>query len=107
MNLLCDRALTRGHAASAAVIGESLIEAAALDLELEPWERQGSGRLRSLLLGAAFVLLVMVGAAGALWVSRDAVSRTIQQWENLPLPPGGPIRRLPVPIAPIPPPAGQ
>jgi hypothetical protein len=51
------------------------------------------------------VLLVIAGAAAALWVSRDAVGRTIEQWENVPPPPGGPIRRLPVPLAPIPPPA--
>jgi general secretion pathway protein A len=104
VNLLCDRALTRGQAVSAGVIDEALLEAAASDLDFEPSATERPGLLRSMLLVAAFALLVLVGAVGALWMSRDAVSRTIQQWQNVPLPPGGPIRRLPVPIAPIPPP---
>ena len=45
-----------------------------------------------------FALLTLAGAAGALWVYRDAVARTIQQWENVPLPPGGPVPRLPAPL---------
>ena len=106
VNLLCDRALTRGQAVSAGVIDQGLIEAAAADLDFDPVDREGPGLLGSLLMAAVFALLVIVGAAGALWMSRDAVSRTIQQWENVPLPPGGPLRRLPVPLAPIPPPAG-
>ena len=106
VNLLCDRALTRGQAASAGVIDEALIEAAASDLGFGPSATGGPGLLRSLLLVAAFALLVIIGAAGAVWTSRDAVNRTIQQWLNVPFPPGGPVRRLPVPIAPILPPAG-
>ena len=105
VNLLCDRALTRGHAASAGVIDAGLIEAAAADLDLEASDAGGAGVLGSMLIAAAFALLVMVGAAGALWVSRDAVSRMIQQWEDIPLLPGGPVLRLPAPIAPMPPPA--
>ena len=106
VNLLCDRALTRGQAASAAVIDGVLIEEAATDLGLQVAGADRPGVLGAVLLVAGFALLVLAGAAGALWVSRDAVARTIQQWEQMPLPPGGPIRRLPVPLAPIPPPAG-
>jgi hypothetical protein len=51
------------------------------------------------------VLLMLAGAASALWVSRDAVNRVILQWEQTPLPPREPVRSLPVPIAPIPPPS--
>ena len=105
VNLLCDRAMTRGQAASAGVIDGALVEAAAVDLDLDAPERDGPGLLTSFLLVGFFALLVLAGAVGALWVSRAAVSRTIEQWEHIPLPPGGPIRRLPVPIAPIPPPA--
>jgi general secretion pathway protein A len=105
VNLLCDRAMTRGHAASADVIGPELIQAAAVDLDLEAPAGDRPGVLRTVLLAAAFVLLMLAGAAGALWVSRDAVNRAILQWEQLPLPPGGPVRSLPVPIAPIPPPS--
>jgi type II secretory pathway predicted ATPase ExeA len=105
VNLLCDRAMTRGQQSSAAVIDGALIEAAAADLDFDAPASDRPGVLGSLLLVVAFVLLVLAGAAGALWVSRDAVNRAILQWQNIPVAPGGPIRRLPVPIAPIPPPA--
>jgi hypothetical protein len=54
----------------------------------------------------AFVLaaLTLAGAAGALWVFRDAVARTIQQWERVPAPPGEPTGLLPQPLTPSPPP---
>jgi len=106
INLLCDAAMTRGQAASAGVIDAGLIDAAAGDLGLEP-PRQRAGLLSSLLIAAGLLLLMLTGAAAALYVSRDAVSRTIRQWENMPLPPGGPVRRLTVPIATIPPPPGD
>ena len=105
INLLCDRAMTRGHASSAGVIDGALIDAAALDLDIEPPEADRRGSLATVALALAFVLLVLVGAAAALFVSRDAVGRAILQWQNIPNAPGGPVRRLPVPIAPIPPPA--
>jgi type II secretory pathway predicted ATPase ExeA len=105
VNLLCDHAMTRGQQSSAAVIDAALIAAAAADLDLEPPEGRGQVLLASAAFAAVFALLVLAGAAGAAWMSRDALSRTIQQWENVPLPPGGPVRRLMVPIAPIPPPA--
>ncbi len=104
INLLCDRALSRGQQSSAGVIDGALIDASAADLDLGTPAAQGRGFIGSLRLAAAFVLLVLAGAAGAIWVSRDAVSRTILQWEHVPPAPGGPIRLLPVPIAPIPPP---
>lgn len=75
---------------------------AAADLDLQP-PAEGPGLVGRLLIVTVFALLVLVGAAGALWASRDAVNRTILQWEQMPLPPGGPVRRLSVPIAPIPP----
>jgi general secretion pathway protein A len=106
VNLLCDRAMTRGQEASAAVIDPALVDAAAADLDLDAPAGDAPGVWRSLLVIAAFAALVLVGAAGALWVSRDAVNRTIRQWENIPLAPGGPVRRLPLPITPIPPPSG-
>jgi general secretion pathway protein A len=103
VNLLCDRALMRGQQASADVIDAALVDVAAADLDLQP-PAEGTGLLGRLLIVAVFALLVLVGAAGALWTSRDAVNRTILQWEQIPLPPGGPVRHLSVPISPIPPP---
>jgi general secretion pathway protein A len=105
INLLCDRALSHGQQSSAGVIDGALVDAAAADLDLGTPAAEGRGIIGSLRLAAVFVLLVLAGAAGALWVSRDAVSRTILQWQHVPPAPGGPIRLLPAPIAPIPPPA--
>jgi general secretion pathway protein A len=105
VNLLCDRAMTRGHSASADVIGEALIHAAAVDLDLEAPADAGSGMLRIALLAVVFVMLMLAGASGALWLWHDAVSRAIVGWEQAPVPPGEPARSLPAPIAPIPPPA--
>jgi hypothetical protein len=92
----------RGQQASAEGIDRALIAASA-DLHLQP-PAEGPGLLGRLLIVTVFALLVLVGAGGALWASREAVNRTILQWEQMPLPPGGPVRRLSVPIAPIPPP---
>lgn len=106
VNLLCDRAMTRGQQSTAGVIDGALIEAAAADLDLDAPAGDQPGVLASVLLVVAFALLVLAGAAAALWVTHDAVARTMLQWQNIPVPPGGPIRRLPVPLAPIPPPSG-
>ena len=73
------------------MIDRALIDAAAADLDLQT-ARRAAAVLGRLLIVAAFALLVLAGAAGALWVSRDAVNRTILQWEQIPLPPGGPVR---------------
>jgi type II secretory pathway predicted ATPase ExeA len=105
VSLLCDRAMTRGHTSSADVIATELIQAAAVDLDLEAPPADRPGVLRTALLAAVFVLLMLAGAAGALWIFRDAVNRVILQWEQVPLPPGAPARSLPVPMAPIPPPS--
>ena len=105
INLLCDRALSRGQQSSLAVIDGTVIDASADDLDLGTPTAEGRGVIGPVWLAAAFVLLVLVGAAGALWVSRDAVSRTILLWQHVPPAPGGPIPLLPAPIAPIPPPA--
>jgi type II secretory pathway predicted ATPase ExeA len=104
VNLLCDRALSRGYQLSASVIDAPLIEAAAVDFDLGAPVAERSGAVCFFLTAVALLLLMMTGAAGALWVSRDAVTRTIDQWEKVPSPPGGPAWLLPLPLAPIPPP---
>jgi general secretion pathway protein A len=92
VNLLCDRAMARGHEASATVIDVALVDAAAADLDLSKPVAAVSA-LRHVLAGAAFMLLMLIGAAAALWVFRDDVHRAVVQWERLPLAP--PTPRLP------------
>jgi hypothetical protein len=86
----------------------TIFEAPALDVEAgagldEPADRPRVAR--RLVFVAAFALLALAGAGGALWVWRDAVSRTILQWEGVPVPPAAPAAPLPAPIAPVEPPA--
>jgi general secretion pathway protein A len=102
VNLLCERALTRGRNASAAVIDRALVDAAAADLDLDTPAPHRPRVIGKGMLAAVFALLVLAGAAAALWVSRDAVSRTVLQWEQVPPPPAGPERSLPPPLTPIP-----
>lgn len=105
VNLLCDRALSRGFEASASVIDAALVDAAAEDLDLGQNVSEVRGLVRWLLAAVALVALMCAGAGGALWVFRDTVTRTIVQWEGVPVPPSGPLRSLPGPLAPLPAPA--
>jgi type II secretory pathway predicted ATPase ExeA len=105
VNLLSDRALSRGREMSASVIDDELIEAAAEDLELGRAGAEPVGILRALFTVLAFIALILLGAGGALWAFRVEVARTVNQWEGVPPVPGGPIRELPVPLTPLPPPA--
>jgi general secretion pathway protein A len=93
VNLLCDRALARWYDASASVIDVTLVDAAADDLNLAAPVVQASATLRLALAGMA-LLLMLVGAAAALWVFRDDVRRAVAQWERVPAAPGPP--RLPL-----------
>jgi hypothetical protein len=96
------RALTRGHHASAAVIGRAPIDAAAADLaprrRRSSSSRDGKGNARGGVCSAG-----AGRAGGGASASRDAVNRTIQQWEQVPLAPDGPVPSPLPPIAPIPP----
>jgi type II secretory pathway predicted ATPase ExeA len=105
VNLLCDRALSRGHKTSASVIDGALVEAAAGDLDLRQSVAEPRGILRALLTVLVLMAFMLLGAGAALWVFRADVARTIIQWERVPPVPGGPIRRLLVPLPSIPPPA--
>jgi type II secretory pathway predicted ATPase ExeA len=102
VNLLCARALALGAAASASVISTELVEAASTDLDLRESPRDARPVMRTLLTSFAFVLLMAVGAAAALWVFHDAVARTIIQWERLPQV-AEPQRSLPLQLKAIPP----
>jgi type II secretory pathway predicted ATPase ExeA len=90
VNLLCDRAMARGYEASATVIDVAVVDAAAADLDLSAPVVEASPALRLLLAGVACMLLMLVGAATALWVFRDDVHRAIVQWERLPPAPSSP-----------------
>jgi general secretion pathway protein A len=104
VNLLCDRALTRGFESGAGVIDATLVEAAGLDLELvRPAGRYGA--LRAALASAAFLALMLVGAATALFVFHDTAARTITVWERVPQSPAGPLKLVPPSLPPIDPPA--
>lgn len=92
VNLICDRAMARGGEASAAVIDVALVDAAATDLDLSAPVAAASPALRFLLAGLAFILLMLAGAAAALWVFRADVHSAIVQWERLPpVPPAPPL----------------
>ena len=105
VNLLCDRAMSRGYQASAGVIDVPHVNAAAIDLELSVPAVETPRTLRLVVEALAFVLLMLVGAGAALWVFRDDVRRTVLQWERVPPTPSAP--RIPqsvplrVPSAPV------
>jgi hypothetical protein len=101
VNRLCDRALALARQAAAPVIDEELIAAADDDLAPPAGRSQA---ITAVLVAGAFALLVAGGAAGAVWLWRDAVSRTILRWENVPVAPADPVVDMPAPAPSIPPP---
>jgi general secretion pathway protein A len=105
VNLLCDRALRLGAQISASVIGTRLIEDAAEELDLAAPFVERRMVVRRVLITIALIALMLVGAFGASWVFRDDAARVLLQWLNVPAAPGGPVRSLPAPLAPIPVPA--
>ena len=106
VNALCDGALTLGFERSAATVDSALVNAAAARsgalpaIDLEP-----SSIARAALVAVLLLVLALAGGAAATWVFRDAVARTILQWERVPAPPGGPALLKPVPLEAVPPPA--
>ena len=75
VNLVCDRALTRGHETSASVIDDQLIAAAAATLELAPLRSDARRLARMAAMALAFVALMLVGAGAAAWLFRADLSR--------------------------------
>ena len=84
VNLVCDRALTRGHEASASVIDDRLVAAAAADLDLVPLKSDARRIARTLAMGLLFILLMLAGAAAAMWVFRDDLSRAFPGLTSFP-----------------------
>ena len=109
VNLLCDRAMSRGAEASARVIDVSHVNVAATDLDLSTPVVETPQTLRLAVEALAFVLLMLVGAGAALWVFRDDVRRTVAQWEHVPptpspprIPQSVPLRVPSVPVSALP-----
>ena len=108
INLVCDRALTVGHLASASVIDREAIDEAADELALERTRLKVvvGWAARAAIAGLVLTMLVLVGATAAAWIFRAPLSRAIVQWEQVPQPPAVPALRSPAPIVPLDPPAG-
>jgi len=106
VNLLCDGALLRGSHVSASVIDARLIDAAAQAPDLATPAGGRRMMVSRVLITVGLIVLMLVGAAAAAWVFRDDAARVLLQWLNVPPAPGGPVRSLPVPLSPIPPPEG-
>ena len=104
VNVICDRALTLGHNASASVIDEGLIVTAANDLDIVPSEPRQRRLLRTALAVMILVALMGVGAGAAAWVFRAPLERTIDRWEAIPPPPRSPMPKLSSPLQPVAPP---
>jgi len=109
VNLLCDRAMSRGFEASAGVIDVPQVNAAATDLDLSVHVVEPPRMLRLAVEALAFVLLMLAGAGAALWVFRDDVRRTVVQWERVPptpsaprIPQSVPLRVPSVPVSALP-----
>jgi len=104
VNLLCDRALIAGFQRSASVIDLALVDAASVSLDLALPIAERRSIARTAIVAAGLALWMLLGAAGALWVFRDAVARTFALWQDVPPAPPPPILRTVSPIVPIPPP---
>lgn len=79
INLVCDRALALGFAASTNVIDDQLITAAAADLDLVPLEGDPPSALRRTVIVLVVLASLLAGAGAAAWLFRADLSRLMQQ----------------------------
>jgi type II secretory pathway predicted ATPase ExeA len=77
VNLVCDGALTHGYEASASVIDDQFIAAAAADLELVPLRSDTRRFARMAMMAFFFLALMMLGAGAAAWVFRAQLSQLL------------------------------
>ena len=82
VNLLCDRALTRGFQASASVIDAALIDDAAGDLDLAAPRSSAAKLARAAVTVAVLTALMLVGAGGAALLFRDRVQQVLTTWRT-------------------------
>ena len=80
INLVCDRALALGFAASANAITEALITQAASDLDLVATDAEPGGALRKAVAVLVVVGSLLAGAGVAAWVFRSDLARLLQLW---------------------------
>jgi general secretion pathway protein A len=105
VDVICERALSIGHAASASVIEPRLIDAAAQATQIAP-PASGLRRIARTAAGAVvLMLLTLVGAIGALVVFQQRVALIVTHWHAIPPSPGGPVPQVRPPLAPLPPPS--
>lgn len=104
VNMLCDRALVGAFQRSASTIDLPMADTAAASLDLAAPPGEWQSMARAAIAAGTLVALMLAGAAGALWVFRDAVSRTIASWQDVPPAPRPPALRQIAPLAPPPPP---
>lgn len=97
VNLLLDRALEAGFSKSASVIDETLIDGAAVDLDLAP---PSETALRAAAVIGLLAFLLLAGAAGGAYVFRSDIAALVIQWQNVPLPPRRPALAQPAPYRP-------
>jgi general secretion pathway protein A len=83
INEICERALVLGHRASSRSIDARLVDRAARDLGLVADGRPTPWRGR-LLVGGLMLALMLAGAAGAGYVFREHLTRTLARWHVLP-----------------------
>jgi general secretion pathway protein A len=81
VNLVCERVLTRAQEASMTLITAALVDTAGDDLDLSVPTRSDGGAAPFASV-AVFLIFVLVGAAAAVWVFRDTVNRTLDQWRS-------------------------
>jgi len=107
VNLLCDRALTRGFEASVTIINEALVSSAARDLDLIVSEPPARRTMRKVGAAAALLGLMLLGAAAGAFVFRAQLTRAIATWKAPPASPPDPAVSVPPPIQALPPGADQ
>ena len=105
INRLCDRALQKAYEGSESVIDAGLIDAAADDLDIEPIDSTASWLARAVIAVATFVVLMLLGAAGAALVFHDQFATMSARWKSFPASPAAPVLPLPEPLRPTAPPS--
>jgi general secretion pathway protein A len=76
VNLVCDRALTRGQQTSVGIIDDELVAAAVADLEIVP-RRSKVRWIGDLAVRAIVLFALMLAGAAAAWVFRNEVSQLL------------------------------